>query len=67
MRLIVLLLSMGTVVLYGYALAGLGGYFLGKGRPDYIFIGLVMGSASAAAALLLWRKFLLQFEEKDEN
>lgn len=59
MRHIVLFLSMGTVVLYGYALAGLGGYLLGRGRLDYIVFGLLLGSLSAAAAILLWKKFLL--------
>ena len=58
MRFIVLLLSMGSVVLFGYALAGMGGYLLGRGRLDYIVTGLLGGFAAAAAALLLWKKYL---------
>ncbi|MDD3391239.1 MAG: hypothetical protein PHO98_08045 [Synergistaceae bacterium] len=58
MRLIVLLLSMGSVVLFGYALAGMGGYLLGKGRLDYVFTGLLGGFGAAVAALLLWKKYL---------
>lgn len=67
MRFIVLILSMGTVVLYGYALAGLGGFFFGRGRPDYIIFGLCAGTFSAAAALILWRKFLLMIEEEEKG
>ncbi|NLK18492.1 MAG: hypothetical protein GX310_01715 [Synergistaceae bacterium] len=67
MRHIVLFLSMGTVVLYGYALAGLGGYLLGRGRLDYIVFGILLGSLSAAAAILLWKKFLLTEEAGDQE
>lgn len=67
MRFIVLILSMATVVLYGYALAGLGGFFFGRGRPDYIIFGLGAGTFSAAAALILWRKFLLMIEKEEEK
>ena len=58
MRFIVLLLSMGSVVLFGYALAGMGGYLLGRGRIDYIVTGLLGGFTAAIAALILWRKYL---------
>ena len=70
MRQFVLLLSMGTIVLYGYALAGMGGYLLGRGRIDYILLGLFGGSISAWAALFLWKKYLVALdseEEKSEN
>ena len=70
MRQVVLLLSMGTIVLYGYALAGMGGYLLGRGRIDYILFGLLGGSVSAWAALVLWKKYLVALdseEEKTEN
>lgn len=67
MRFIVLLLSMGSVVLYGYALAGLGGYFFGRGRPDYFILGLGAGTLSAAASLFLWRKFLILLEKEAEK
>ncbi len=58
MRLIILLLSMSSVVLYGYAVAGLAGFLMGKGRIDYIAFGLVLGTAAAIASLLLWKHWL---------
>ncbi len=58
MRLIVLLLSMGSVVLFGYALAGMGGYLLGKGRLDYVFTGLRWIRCRCSRRLLLWKKYL---------
>ncbi|HCL78970.1 MAG TPA: hypothetical protein DIC53_03260, partial [Synergistaceae bacterium] len=64
MRQIVLVLSMATVVLFGYALAGLGGYLMDRGRPDYILFGLAGGFACAAAALILWKKYLVDLEEE---
>ncbi|NLB84458.1 MAG: hypothetical protein GX791_09500 [Synergistaceae bacterium] len=67
MRQFVLLLSMGTIVLYGYALAGMGGYLLGRGRIDYVLVGLFGGSISAWAALFLWKKYLLTLDEKREE
>lgn len=63
MRQIVLILSMATVVLFGYALAGLGGYLVERGRPDYIVFGLAGGFACAAGALLLWKRFLVNLED----
>lgn len=67
MRQFVLLLSMGTIVLYGYALAGMGGYLLGRGRIDYILFGLFGGSISAWAALFLWKKYLLALDREWEE
>lgn len=64
MRIIVLILSISTLVLYGHALAGLGGYFFGKGRPDLIITGLCLGTACAVSALLLWKKYLNRIEEE---
>lgn len=69
MRFLVLVLSLGTLVLFGYALAGMGGYLMGKGRPGYILWGLSCGAASGAAAIFLWRRNLSAFfyEDKDED
>ena len=64
MRLIILLLSMGAVTFYGYALAGLAGFFIGKGRLDYIVFGLVFGTGSAGVSLLLWRRWLSLLEKE---
>ncbi len=58
MRLLVLLLSMATLVMFGYAIAGMGGYLLGRGRLDYIVFGLAGGVATACLALFLWKKNL---------
>lgn len=63
MRFIVLLLSIGTLVAYGYALAGLGGYLWGKGSMDYIVWGLILGTLSAVIALILWKKHPEAFYE----
>lgn len=67
MRQIVLVLSMGTIVLYGYALAGMGGYLMGRGRADYIVLGLGMGSILAASAIFLWKKYLLTLDAEAET
>ncbi len=73
MRFIVLLLSLGTLVLYGRAIAGLWGYLLGIQRPGMIVTGLLGGTITAVSAVLLWRKGIrnLQWvtgdEEKDEE
>lgn len=61
-RLAVLLLSIGTLVLYGHAIAGLGGYLWGKGRPFMIAYGLVGGTATAIAALFVWKLYLKELE-----
>jgi hypothetical protein len=66
LRIIVLLLSIATIVLYGYALAGVGGFLIGKGRLDYIIWGLTGGTGTAVAALWIWKRSLhLYF--KDES
>ena len=64
MRLTILVLSIASIVFYGHALAGLGGYFLDKGRPDLIIIGLTGGTSSAVSALWLWKKYLTELEEE---
>ena len=70
MRLFITLLSMGSVIAFGYALAGYGGTLVGKGRPDYVVTGLVAGIFCAVAALFLWKKnmhrFLLEEAETPE-
>ena len=74
MRLFILMLSMGCVILYGYALAGFMGYSFGNPRPDYILWGFSLGSLCGVAALCLWKKwmphYLIETEEdknEDEN
>ncbi len=64
MRFLVLLLSMSAIVFFGYAVAGLAGFLLGRGRADYIVFGLFLGFASTAASLLLWRHWLSLLEKE---
>ncbi|MDR1874845.1 MAG: hypothetical protein LBQ90_07560 [Synergistaceae bacterium] len=61
MRLFILTLSMGCVILYGYALAGYAGYSFGRGRPDYIVWGLSLGTLCGGVALYLWRRWMPLF------
>ncbi|GHV42330.1 hypothetical protein FACS1894187_24550 [Synergistales bacterium] len=58
MRLFILMLSMGSVVSFGYALAGYGGSFFDKGRPDYVVWGLASGFFCAGLAIYLWKGWL---------
>ncbi len=67
MRLIVTVLSMGTVVAYGYALAGLGGFLFGRGSLHYIIGGLIGGTICGAAAIILWRKNIAEFYVQDRE
>lgn len=56
MRLIVLILSLGTLFLYARAIAGLWSYIIGQPNPGMLLTGLFGGTMSGAAAILLWRK-----------
>ncbi len=67
MRFIVLLLSLSTMIFYGKAVAGMGGYLAGQGRPDLIIFGLIAGTVSAIAALVLWKKHPNSFFRDDSN
>jgi membrane protease YdiL (CAAX protease family) len=58
LRLFILVLCMGSVGAYGYALAGYAGGLWGRGRTDYIVWGLLLGTALAASALRLWKRWL---------
>ena len=60
-RITVLLLSLGAIIGYGYALAGLGGFLVGRGSIPYITRGLAGGTVSAAAALWIYAKNLSAF------
>ena len=64
-RLLVLFLSFGTIIAFGYALGGLGGYMYDKGKPLVIAAGLIGGCASAAAAMKIWRSYLTDIEADD--
>ncbi|MCL2146920.1 MAG: hypothetical protein FWH52_03835 [Synergistaceae bacterium] len=63
MRLIILMLSMGSVVAYGYALAGWGIKFLGREiNYQYVIGGLSGGTISAILAIWLWKLWLRKEE-----
>ena len=51
MRPFVTLLCVATIVGYGYAVAGMGGYLLGHGNLTYIVAGLLGGTACGVLAL----------------
>ena len=57
-RLLVLFLSFGTIIAFGYALGGLGGYMFGEGKPLVIAAGLTGGALSGFMALRIWRSYL---------
>lgn len=63
-RLIVLLLSISTIVAYGYALGGLGSYAMGVPKPVPIAAGLTSGTIFAAAALKLWKSYLDELDRE---
>lgn len=63
-RLIVLILSISTIVAYGYALGGLGSYAMGVPKPVPIAAGLACGTAFAALALKLWKSYLEELEQE---
>ncbi len=58
MRLVVLLLSLGTMVLYGRAIAALWSFMIGRPRPGMLFLGPSSGDFHAVSAVLLWKKRL---------
>ena len=62
MRLVVLVLSIGTMVLYGRAIAALWCYMIGEPRLGMLFIGLLGGTFSAALAVWLWRKRIKELD-----
>ncbi|NLL37880.1 MAG: hypothetical protein GX256_10235 [Fretibacterium sp.] len=63
MRLFITLLSLGSMISFGYALAGYGGKLFGRGRTDYVVVGLIAGLTMAALSLYLWKKYLPSFLE----
>ena len=63
MRLFITTLSMSSVIAFGYALAGYAGYAFGRGRKDYIVIGIVAGILTGSLALWLWKRWMPHFLE----
>jgi hypothetical protein len=61
-RIMTLLSSIGTIVCYGYALGGVGGYLAGRGRPFIAAAGIISGSLLAFAAIKIWRSYIADLE-----
>jgi len=66
-RLLVLILSFGTIIAFGYALGGLGGYMFDQGKPLVIAAGLIGGVVSAILALKIWRTYLNDIDRENEE
>ena len=66
-RLMVLFLSFGTIIAFGYALGGLGSYMFGEGRPLVIAAGLIGGALSAILAMKIWRTYLDDIERENKE
>ena len=61
-RIATLLCSIGTIVCYGYLLAGTGGYLLGRGRPLIAVLGFLSGTILAFIAVKIWRSYLADID-----
>lgn len=64
-RLAVLLLSISTIVAYGYALGGLGSYAMGAPRPLPTAAGLICGTIFAIAALKIWKSYVDDIDREE--
>jgi hypothetical protein len=60
MRFLIMILCLATLVLYGHAIAGLWGYFVGKPGMSAIFRGLLGGTATGALAVFLWHRYMVE-------
>ena len=67
MRLFITILSMTSVIAFGYALAGYAGYALGHGRKDYIVLGLALGFLTGSLSLWLWKRWMPLFLEETDS
>ena len=67
MRLCITILSMTSVIAFGYALAGYVGYALGHGREDYIILGLALGILTGSLSLWLWKRWMPLFLEETDS
>ena len=70
MRFLVLVLCLGTLLLYGRAIAGLWSFIIEEPRPWMLFSGLFGGTLSGGVAILLWKSRLKELEwikDPEEN
>jgi hypothetical protein len=57
-RIITLICSMTVMVCLGQAIAGMGGYLVGQGRPLYVLLGLCGGAGFSYAAIAVWKSYV---------
>ena len=51
-----MLLSLATILFYGYALGALLNFIAGKPKPLVLALGLILGTVCAIAAVKIWSK-----------
>ncbi|MEG1641694.1 MAG: hypothetical protein RR272_01145 [Synergistaceae bacterium] len=67
-RIAVLMLSFATLISFGKAIKGLGGYLINQGNPLLIATGLTSGIVFACLAIKIWKSYLNDIEkEKSKN
>ena len=64
-RIITLICSMMVMVCFGQAIAGMGGYLVGRGRPLYVLLGLCGGAVFSYAAIAVWKSYLKDVTAED--
>ena len=57
-RIATLICSMLAMACLGQAIAGMGGYLVGRGRPMYVLLGLCGGAVLSCAAIAVWKSYL---------
>lgn len=62
-RMATLFTSIGTIISYGYAVGGVGGYLFGQGKPFTAASGLIIGTLLALAAIRAWKSYLIDVSE----
>lgn len=56
---ITLVCSVTAMACLGQAIAGMGGYLVGQGRPMYVLLGLFGGAAFSCAAIAVWKSYIV--------
>ena len=64
-RIITLICSMMVMVCFGQAIAGMGGYLVGRGHPLYVLLGLCVGAVFSYAAIAVWKSYLKDVTAED--
>jgi hypothetical protein len=66
-RIITLICSMIVMVCFGQAIAGMGGYLVGRGRPMYVVLGLCGGAVFSYATIAVWKSYLSDITAADSR